>query len=80
MSLIFLKNGVVKIRAKQESIMRTNYQKRQFAEHGETDLKNSWYWDVLVKNMGSWAKAKEIVLESKKRYDPTYNLEWKIKI
>lgn len=46
--------------------------KRNFNHHSETDKKNSWYWSVLVKNLGSWKKAQESINESRDRCDPTF--------
>lgn len=42
------------------------------AGHSDSDRKNSWYWNVLVKNLGSWKKAEKAVVQSRKRIDPTY--------
>lgn len=33
--------------------------------------KDSWYWDVLIKNCGSLETAKKLVYESRYRVDPT---------
>lgn len=32
--------------------------------------KNSWYWNVLVQQTGSWYKAEKEILKSKIRVDP----------
>lgn len=55
------------------------YKKKNFATHGETDLKESWYWNVLLKNMGDWQKAKEAIHQSKLNTDPLYILEYLIR-
>jgi len=52
---------------------------RNFNIGSDTDIQNSWYWSVLVKNMGSWAKAKQAVLQSRDNVDPTFNLESRLK-
>ncbi len=51
-----------------------------FNGHGEKDRKDSWYWNVLVKNMGSLVKAKKAVHESRDRVDPLYNFKKIIRI
>lgn len=51
-----------------------------FQGHGDRDRKNSWYWNVLVKNMGSWKEAKKAVLKSKAITDPLYERMKIIKI
>lgn len=55
--------------------IKESYTKPRFAEHGETDKKNSWYWSVLLKNMRTWKKAEEAIKFSRHRVDPTYQLE-----
>lgn len=49
------------------------YKKQNFSNHGETDKKNSWYWNVLVKNLGNWKRAEKEVFKSRLRVDPTFN-------
>ena len=49
-------------------MIKTN--KKNFQSHDFTDRNNSWYWNVLVKELGSWRKAEKVVLESRKRVDP----------
>lgn len=53
---------------------------RQFAGHSDSDLKNSWYWNVLLKNMGNWTNAKKAIEKSKKRADLYYDLGLRIRI
>lgn len=48
--------------------------------HSDTDRKNSWYWSVLVKQMGTWKKAEQAVNRSRDMVDPTYNLAYRKKI
>lgn len=62
--------------------MRTkeSYQKKQFAPHSETDKKQSWYWNVLVKNTGSWENAKKDVDRARKHADLYYDLGLRIRI
>ena len=54
-----------------------SYKKKNFSPHGESDLKESWYWNVLLKNMGTWQRARQAVHESRDRVDPVYNLAGK---
>jgi len=54
------------------------YNKKNFDNHSESDRKNSWYWNVLLKKYnGSWAKAEKEVWESRKRCDMTLRDFWK---
>lgn len=48
------------------------YKKRNFAPHGETDRKQSWYWSVLLNNYGSYKKAEEKIHLSRQNTDPLY--------
>ena len=54
------------------SLKGSTYKKLNFEAHSNTDIKNSWYWSVLVKNMGSWAKARKAIDKSRKMVDPCY--------
>lgn len=48
------------------------YNKKNFDPHGESDRKNSWYWNVLLKNYGSWERAETAVRKSRSRIDPLF--------
>lgn len=48
------------------------YKKKNFSTHGETDRKESWYWNVLLHNMGGWVKAEKAIIDSRKMVDPLY--------
>lgn len=39
------------------------------------DTKNSWYWNVLIKQLGK-VKAEEAVIESRRRADLFYKKAW----
>lgn len=58
----------------------TKHKRRNLAAHSETDIKNSWYWSVLIKNEGSLQKAYDSWNESRKKADLFYNLGLKIRI
>lgn len=50
------------------------YYKQTFSSHGETDKKNSWYWNVLYKKYGNWEKCQQEINESRYRVDPTFSI------
>lgn len=78
MSSIFLMPGAGKTQLTQELTMA--YKKPNFSSHGETDRKNSWYWSVLLKNLGNWVEAQKAIEESRKRVDVLYERDKIIRI
>lgn len=47
---------------------------RNANNHKENDIKNSWYWSVLIKKYGDIDYATKVVEESRRRVDPMYKL------
>ena len=45
---------------------------RNNSYHKEDFKKNSFYWNVLVKEFGTWKQAEKAVFESRINIDPLY--------
>ena len=43
-----------------------------FQAHNDSERKESWYWNLLVKQYGSWKKAEKAVEESKRKFELNY--------